>query len=180
VPLHPRDVRRPAAARKTRIFWPLLALLVLADCTTKALAVERLSPAYEPHEVVGSMLQLTLAYNPGTAFGLDLGPWSRPLLIATTVVIVMVLLRTYRRAPAGDGARAMALALVCGGAVGNLLDRLRSARGVVDFIDVGLGAHRFWTFNLADVGVTTGAVLLMLVLWRQEQEERTDSASAAA
>lgn len=171
---------RTAMSRKTRIFWPLLALLVLADCTTKALAVERLSPAYEPHEVLGSMLQLTLAYNPGTAFGLDIGPWSRPLLIGITLFIVMVLLQSYRRAPAADGVRALALALVCGGAVGNLLDRLRSARGVVDFIDVGLGAHRFWTFNLADVAVTSGAVLLMLVLWRQEQSERTDTASIVA
>lgn len=171
---------RAAVPRKTRIFWPLLALLVLADCTTKALAVERLSPAYEPHEVMGSMVQLTLAYNPGTAFGLNIGPWSRPLLILITLFIVMVLLQTYRRAPASDGVRAMALALVCGGAVGNLLDRVRSARGVVDFIDVGLGAHRFWTFNLADVAVTTGAVLLMLVLWRQEQSERATGASFVA
>ena len=57
------------------------------------------------------------------------------------------------------------LALIAGGALGNLLDRLRSVRGVVDFIDVGIGDSRFWTFNVADSGVTCGAILLMLVLW---------------
>jgi signal peptidase II len=52
------------------------------------------------------------------------------------------------------------------GAAGNLLDRLRSARGVIDFIDVGIGSLRFWTFNIADACLTTGAVLLALALWR--------------
>jgi len=59
----------------------------------------------------------------------------------------------------------IALALIAAGALGNLLDRLRSARGVVDFIDVGIGDTRFWTFNVADSGVTMGALLLMFVLW---------------
>jgi signal peptidase II len=53
--------------------------------------------------------------------------------------------------------------------MGNLLDRLRSPLGVVDFIDVGIGDVRFWTFNVADVGVTVGAVLLAMVLWRDEK-----------
>ena len=74
-------------------------------------------------------------------------------------------------APA-DRVRAAALALVAGGAAGNLLDRLRTSRGVVDFIDVGIGAHRFYVFNLADVGVTTGAVLLALALWRSPADDR--------
>jgi signal peptidase II len=51
---------------------------------------------------------------------------------------------------------------------GNLLDRLRSERGVVDFIDLGVGSVRFWTFNVADVGVSIGATLLAVVLWEDE------------
>jgi signal peptidase II len=79
-----------------------------------------------------------------------------------------VLFLLYQRTP--DAAlRAVALALLAGGALGNLLDRVRSARGVVDFIDVGLGDARFWTFNIADVGVSVGAVLLALVLWRDDR-----------
>ena len=60
------------------------------------------------------------------------------------------------------------LALVAGGAVGNLLDRLISSRGVVDFIDVGVRSSRSYVFNLADAGVSVGAVLLALALWRSD------------
>jgi signal peptidase II len=60
----------------------------------------------------------------------------------------------------------VALGLILGGAAGNLVSRMASARGVVDFIDVGWGAARFYLFNVADVGVCVGAGLLALVLWR--------------
>jgi signal peptidase II len=58
-----------------------------------------------------------------------------------------------------------ALVLIVAGAIGNLVDRLRWDGGVVDFIDVGVGGWRFWTFNVADSAVTIGAILLALVLW---------------
>ena len=70
-----------------------------------------------------------------------------------------------------DRVQAIALALVAGGAIGNVLDRFRMPggryRGVVDFIDIGVGGWRFYTFNLADVGVTCGAILLALLLLRR-------------
>ena len=153
---------------KARIFWPILALLVLADCTTKEVAVERLSPPHTSHEVLGSLLRLTLVYNPGTAFGVDLRPylggWARPVLIVGVLAILVFLTGLYRRTAPTARALTVALALVCGGALGNLLDRLRYSRGVVDFIDVGVGVHRFWTFNIADVAITMGALLLALIL----------------
>ena len=75
--------------------------------------------------------------------------------------------------------QAAALALVAGGAIGNVLDRFRTPggtyRGVVDFIDIGVGGWRFWTFNLADVGVTCGAILLALLMLRRSAAQ---SASA--
>jgi signal peptidase II len=52
--------------------------------------------------------------------------------------------------------------------VGNLIDRVRSTRGVVDFIDIGIGNTRFWTFNIADAAITIGAILLAVTLWRTE------------
>ncbi|HEX6534787.1 MAG TPA: signal peptidase II [Gemmatimonadaceae bacterium] len=165
--------------RKHAIFWPLALTLVLADCTTKLLAVEHLSPPHVPHSVIGDVVQFTLAYNPGAAFGVDLlGTSSRWLLALLTVVVLSGLARLYHRASAADVWLVVALALVCGGAVGNLLDRLRSPRGVVDFIDIGVGATRFWTFNVADVGVSIGALLLAVALWRREAA--ADAANAAA
>jgi signal peptidase II len=71
----------------------------------------------------------------------------------------------FRRAEPRDGWLIGALALLLGGAVGNLIDRVRWNGGVVDFIDVGIGQWRFWTFNVADSAVTVGAILLALVLW---------------
>ena len=78
---------------------------------------------------------------------------------------------TGRTSP-GDRLAAAGLALIASGALGNLIDRLRSPRGVVDFIDVGIGDVRFWTFNIADVGITCGAILLVLALQRTAESER--------
>ena len=75
----------------------------------------------------------------------------------------------------------MALALVCGGAVGNLIDRIRSNAGVVDFIDIGFGDSRWPTFNIADMAVSLGAFLLAWVLWGEDTEsERVGLRTAAA
>jgi len=74
--------------------------------------------------------------------------------------------------------------MILGGAFGNLIDRLRSGQGVVDFIDVGIGEHRWPTFNIADIGVSCGAVLLAWILWREDRaaalaaSASTDSTSA--
>jgi signal peptidase II len=154
---------------KARFFWPILGTLVLADCSTKELVQTALTGNPGPHPVLGDWLRVTLAYNPGAALNLSLGGASRVVFgtIAATAVVALLLL--YRRTPPTARLRAAALALVAGGALGNLLDRLRSPLGVIDFIDVGIGDARFWTFNVADIGVTLGALLLAMVLWRDEK-----------
>ena len=164
--------------RKSRIFWPVAFCLLFADCATKRIAVERLGATPEvPHDVIGSALRFTLAYNQGTAFGFLPGPVARAGVILFTGVAIAVLLRLYRRASAGDGALALALALTTGGALGNLADRLMSPRGVVDFIDAGAGPVRFWIFNVADVGVTCGAALLVYLFWRRADAVRAEPSS---
>ncbi len=62
---------------KTRVFWPILLTLLIADCASKKLAETYLAPEHTPHEVVGSVVRLTLAHNVGAAMGLSLGPYSR-------------------------------------------------------------------------------------------------------
>jgi signal peptidase II len=155
--------------RKPHLFWPIFFCLVLTDCATKRLAVERLTPPHVPHPVVDDILRFTLAYNRGAATGIPLGGSARWLLAALTLAALIVIARLYRSTAPADRWRVLALALVSGGAVGNLVDRIRWDRGVVDFIDVGVGTLRFWTFNVADIGVTLGAVLLALLLWRSER-----------
>jgi signal peptidase II len=129
---------------------------------------------YVPRRVVGDLLRWTLAYNPGAAFSMSLGPYSRYIFGTFAVVALVVLWRLYRMtgagARAGDRLRVVALGLAFGGAAGNLIDRIRSPQGVVDFIDIGVGAVRFWTFNLADSAVTVGALVLAWSLSREERE----------
>jgi signal peptidase II len=151
---------------KARLFWPLAATLLVADCATKTLAVEDLSPANVPHAVVGDWLRLTLDYNTGAAMGLTLGADSRIGFAVLAICALALLINFYRATPPAETSRAFALALIVAGAAGNLLDRLRSPLGVVDFIDVGVGAHRFYTFNVADACITVGALVLAVVLWR--------------
>jgi signal peptidase II len=161
------------------VFWPLAVLVLLADLATKALAESVLGPAGFAHRLVGDVVRLNLVYNPGAAFGLTLGPYSRAIFLALTAVILRVLWALYRSTRDRDNSRVVALALLAAGAVGNAIDRIRSGLGVVDFLDIGIGPHRWPTFNLADVAVTTGAVLLFAVLWREEQSAAPDAAGAA-
>jgi signal peptidase II len=151
---------------KARVFWPLAATVLLADCASKRIVETALTPAHIPHPLLGDVVRLTLTYNPGAAMSLSLGPYSRLGFSLLAVAGLAVLARVYRRLPRGAELAAVGLALVAGGALGNALDRLRSARGVVDFIDVGLGATRFWTFNVADMAITAGAIALAVALSR--------------
>ena len=151
------------------LFWPVLFFVTMTDVVTKNLAERALTPQRVPHDVFGEFLRFTLVYNPGAAFGLHLGDQSRMIFTTLTVVALIILARLYRATAAGDIPRTMALGLVCAGAVGNLLDRLRSELGVVDFLDVGWGETRWPTFNVADMAVTVGAILLAWVLWREDR-----------
>jgi signal peptidase II len=98
--------------------------------------------------------------------------------MALTIVALVILGFLYTSTRRGDALRSFALALVCGGAVGNLIDRITSRSGVVDFIDIGFGDSRWPTFNIADMAVSFGAVLLAWVLWGEDTE--TQSAAVPA
>ena len=161
----------------TPLFWSVLVVIVVADIITKAIAVNALVPQRIPHRLFGDAVRFTLVYNPGAAFGLHLGQYSRWIFMVLTIGALIVLGRLYRATRDGDLWRTLAISLVCGGAIGNLIDRIRSSQGVVDFIDVGIGTARWPTFNIADMAVSTGAFLLAWVLWGEE-DASTPAASA--
>ena len=151
-----------------RVFWPLALSLVLADCTTKR-AVEASALVGVPTPVWDDVLRVTLAYNRGAAFSTTFGPYQRWVLVAFAGAMLALLARWYGRVVRHGWPAVAGLALVAGGAAGNMLDRLRSPNGVVDFIDVGVGGTRFYVFNVADAGVTVGALLLAYALWRADR-----------
>ena len=150
---------------RDRVFWPILVTLLFADCATKRLAETYLVPENTPHNVAGTVVRLTLTHNSGAAMSMSLGSYSRIAFSIAAAFAIVLLVRLYRATPATDRLRAVALALLIGGATGNLVNRLISSRGVVDFIDIGVPSWRFWTFNVADAGITIGAMLLARVLW---------------
>jgi len=171
------ELTAPGAER--RVFWAAAVITVVLDLITKIIAEGTLlrTPGVS---VFGDWFQLRLVYNQGAAFGLHLGPYSRWIFFTVALVAVFVLARMSRTSPAGDWFRQLALGLVAGGAAGNLIDRVRSPRGVVDFLDVGIGALRWPTFNVADIAVSCGAIALVISMWREDaQRAETESASAA-
>jgi signal peptidase II len=157
---------------KATLFWPTLIFVYVADFITKHLVVTHLSPAYVPHKIIGDYVRFTLAYNRDAAMGLSLGDYSRAGFTITAAAVLVVLFALYRRTPATNLSSVVALAMIAGGALGNLTDRIRSSLGVVDYIDVGIGNTRFWTFNVADAAVTCGAILLAVVSMRRDKTEQ--------
>ena len=162
-----------------RVFWAAALLVVALDLATKLVAEAALllTPGVP---VFGDWFQLRLVYNRGAAFGLHVGPYSRWVFFAVAVVAILVLNRMSVQTPLGDRFRQLALGLVAGGAAGNLVDRVRSGRGVVDFLDVGVGSLRWPTFNLADIAVSCGGIALAIALWREDHRRaQAESAPAA-
>jgi signal peptidase II len=161
---------------KWGLFAGVVATVVAFDVATK-LMIQRTFRMYQQVDVVGDYVRLTYIHNPGAAFGIHVGEYSRVIFLTLSVVALLALAGMYWSTPAKDRVRLSAIALICAGAIGNLIDRVRSEAGVVDFLDVGIGDLRWPVFNIADIAVTTGAIFLALSLWREEQEpgRRRDS-----
>ncbi len=151
--------------------WAIAIVLavVAADYFTKQLVL-RIFHQYEQVDVVGQYLRFTFIENTGAAFGIHVGGgYDRVVFLVLSAIALCALAAIYWATPARDRLRLFALALLAGGAIGNLIDRVRSARGVIDFIDIGIGNLRWPIFNLADLAITTGAVLLALSLLGEER-----------
>jgi len=161
--------------RRARVFWPLFSAWVITDFVSKRMIESALVPHVE-HKVFGDWVRFTLTYNTGAAMNISLGGASRVVFTALAILMLAVIFGMYRHTRADETVQPLALALIAGGALGNLIDRLRSAKGVVDFIDVGIHDSRFYTFNVADAGVTCGAILLMLVLWKTAPPQGAEGA----
>lgn len=160
---------RAGTGSKAGIFVTVLGGVLLLDIVTK-LVVQRNMHLYQQIAIIGDYVRLTYIHNPGAAFGIELGEYSRFIFLTLSLLALVALAAMYWVTPARDRARLASIALICAGALGNLLDRIRSAAGVVDFLDVGIGNIRWPVFNIADIAVTTGAVFLALSLWREEQQ----------
>jgi signal peptidase II len=155
-------------AGRNRLFWATAITIIVIDQVTKEWAVRALQPPHIPHEIWGNFLRFTLAFNRGAAFSMSVGNHSRWIFGSFAIIACIILWRLFRASRDGERMRVLALALAFGGAAGNLIDRFRPRGSVVDFIDIGVGNVRFWTFNVADTAVTFGAIMLAFVLWKED------------
>jgi signal peptidase II len=143
------------------VWLVVTALVIVLDWHTKALATENLE-LYRPVEIF-PWLNMTLAHNYGAAFSFlsDAGGWQRWFFIVLASGVSVVLLVWLLRLPRAEWITGLGLALILGGAIGNLVDRIQLGY-VVDFIDVFYKDWHYPAFNVADSAITCGVILLLL------------------
>jgi signal peptidase II len=145
------------------LVWLVVSgLVIVFDQLTKAIVLGTLVP-YMPHTVIPHFLNWTLAFNRGAAFSFlaDGGGWQTWLFGILAVVVSIGLIVWLARTRRGDWRTALPVALIIGGALGNLIDRVVHGH-VTDFIQVYWRTWAYPTFNLADSAITVGAVLLIV------------------
>jgi len=138
---------------------PVLLFVLLAfflDQITKLLVVNYLKPLQPPTQIVGSILRLKLTFNPYGVFGISFGPSELNHVFSLIGIIVLL----YVAFTLKDRISLIVFGLLIGGALGNALDRVRFGY-VIDFIDMGIGDLRWFTYNLADAFLTVGAIFLL-------------------
>ncbi len=153
----PGTWRGPSAGRWL-LFAGIAIAVVIVDQLAKGWIIGNLDPG-EGMTVLGDWLRFVHGQNSGILFGLL--PQSAPIFAIVSIGVTGLIVYYHRRA--GHGILVtVALGLLLGGAIGNLLDRLNHGY-VVDFVDMGIGTWRFYTYNLADACITTAILLLLLL-----------------
>lgn len=165
----------PNAGRFGRLGWLVLSLLVLVIDQVSKAHFESSLEMFQQIVVIPDYFSWTLAYNTGAAFSFlaDSGGWQRWLFALIAVVVSAVLVVWLKRLGRDDTWLAVALALVLGGALGNLYDRIALGH-VIDFILVHWqNRHHFPAFNFADSAITVGAIMLALDMFKSKKTGET-------
>lgn len=161
----------PTRPRTSR--WPLYIALAVAipvvDQIVKAWIVGTLEIG-RPVDIVGDSIRLVLVHNTGGLFGLLSG---QAPIFAVVSLGVIALIVWYESQVGQSLLATLALGLLTGGAIGNLIDRIRLGF-VVDFVDMGLGAWRWYTYNVADASISTSIVLLLILAFWPERTRTAD------
>jgi signal peptidase II len=148
----------------------LIALGVIAVDRGSKMVVDGMDLA-APYQLIGSYLQIIRGENRGGLFGMVQGSAPLLALLSVGVILALVIYHERERLPRVSPLT-VGVGLLIGGAIGNLIDRVAFGY-VLDFIDVGVGSLRFWTFNIADAGISLGIVILLVdTLWRSRSTVR--------
>lgn len=160
-----------------RYLW-ISVLVVIADQLTKWLANTQLE--YHQAVTVLPYFEWFLSYNPGAAFSFlsDAGGWQRWFFTLLAIVISVVLVLWIKKLSATEKLTAIALCMILGGAIGNLIDRLLYGY-VIDFIQVWLGSYPWPAFNIADSAISVGAVVLIATGILNPHQDNSDEKNHA-
>ena len=143
--------------------WIWGPLVLVVDYVSKLLVLANSDILMQRVEVIGDFARFIYVRNSGAAMGIF--PGGRIFLVTVSLLMAIVLVFVWRKISPENKVQRAALSAIWGGAVGNLIDRVFYDGLVVDFIDLGIGTHRFFTFNVADIGVSIGGAVLFVSLW---------------
>ena len=146
-------------------YYYLVILTIISDQLSKKW-IDTNMLQYESWDIIGSFLRFTYVKNPGIAFGISIGGYTL-LLVLLSILATIFVAYVHWTERKNHPLISNGLALILGGAIGNLIDRLSvlfvdKYEGVIDFIDIGTSTYRWYTFNLADTAITIGMTLYVL------------------
>ncbi|HEC79001.1 MAG TPA: signal peptidase II [candidate division WOR-3 bacterium] len=143
--------------KNIRLFLLFLIGALFLDQISKLLIVNFMTPFDPPVNIIGSYLRFKLTYNPYGVFSISFGP----NVLYYIFSIIGALILTYIALSTRNKISLIVFSIIIGGAIGNIADRVRMDY-VIDFIDMGIGNLRWFTYNLADAFITVGAVFLLV------------------
>jgi signal peptidase II len=140
------------------------AVVVVLDQLTKQLVWRH----GQNYDIIDGYLHITLVKNAGAAFGMF--PGGRAVFVVASILAAVFIVYAGRRVPRQERYRRALLGCILGGAVGNLVDRVTSGE-VIDFIQIGVAGHYWPVFNVADIAVSVGAALLLLLMFTHSRRQ---------
>ncbi len=165
----------PGLPFRLRLFFGVVPAVFAADFLTKLLVQRMMVPYGETVTLIENLARLRFIFNEGIAFGIRTGLTSGWVLIVLTAAVVVLLVGYFFMSVQENVIGLTAMALIAGGALGNLYDRVLHGK-VVDFIELGWRELTWPVFNVADIAVTAGAVLLAIRLFQGEKGKEQASA----
>lgn len=155
--------------QRYRLLLIVVAVVLPIDQLTKVY-IDSTMELHQSSTVIEHFFDICYVLNTGAAFGILADSAMRvPLLVGVALLAVAIIVWVFGRLGAANQLQRLGLALVCSGAVGNLIDRIRLG-AVIDFIDIHWYQHHWPAFNVADSAITVGVVLLLLELWHEERK----------
>ena len=162
---------------RNRFFLAVLFVFTIVSDQLSKHVIDTTFQLYETRSILGNLLYLRYIRNPGVAFGISLG--HPAVMLTITVIIIFFLLYFFLKTDVFSDTLPVriAMVLVLGGAIGNLIDRFMMGE-VIDFIDMGIGVHRWPVYNFADIFVTVGmAILIITYSLKRESSKSTQDIS---